>query len=237
MEWLRVLGLLGLCVVSRADHSFSLTSPPTYLLLAPSQVSVGGPLTLSITILTSDPNVNLSLLAQPSGTDRSLGATVPVDQTCSFYHMHLTLDKRVPLVDPSCITLDLLVMGFAGGGLLFANRTLLRISARDISTFIQTDKPNYRPGEKVRIRVVSVGADRRPHKSPVDIVIKDPKGNTIRQWLSLNSTLGVVTQELQLSDFPPLGRWTIQTTVNVSLIGPQTVVLIGPLLNILLIKY
>ncbi|CAL8314960.1 unnamed protein product [Merluccius merluccius] len=208
MEWLRVLGLLGLCVVSRADHppgarnSSSPTSPPTYLLLAPSQVSVGGPLTLSITILTSDPEVNVTCMLQcgNSKTTTSKAASGVL--------------LNVPLVDPSCVTLDLLVVGYAGGGLLFANRTLLRISARDISTFIQTDKPNYRPGETVRIRVVSVGADRRPHKSAVDIVIKDPKGNTIRQWLSQNSTLGVVTQELQLSDFPPLGRWTIQTTVN-----------------------
>ncbi|CAL8312262.1 unnamed protein product [Lota lota] len=211
MEWLRVWGLLGLCVLSRAQQDILLPSPArpaSYLLLAPSEVCEGVPFTLSISILTSDPKVLVTCQLQGNffnasattsirgGQGRSLSSSCPAPQA--------------PLLDSS---LTLLVSGLAGPTRLFNNVTRLRVRNQDISSFIQTDKPTYRPGDTVRIRVVSIGVDRRPHKSPVNIVIKDPRGNIIRQWLSLNSTLGVVTQELQLSDHPPLGHWTIQTTV------------------------
>lgn len=46
---------------------------------------------------------------------------------------------------------------------------------------------------------------------------QDPQGNFIEQWLSIDSHLGVVSKEFQLSDNPPLGSWTIEATVDVSL--------------------
>lgn len=49
-------------------------------------------------------------------------------------------------------------------------------------------------------------------------LIQDPRGNMLSQWLSLDSVLGVVSQEYQLSENPPLGEWTIITTVEVSLL-------------------
>lgn len=48
-------------------------------------------------------------------------------------------------------------------------------------------------------------------------LIQDPKGNLVRQWLSLDGVLGVASKEFQLSENPPLGEWTILATVNVSL--------------------
>ena len=122
---------------------------------------------------------------------------------------------QAPLPDRRVL---LVVEGRADGSLLFANESWLEVRDPGVSSFVQTDKPRYRPGDTVRIRVVSLGPERRPHRGPVGVVIQDPRGNTIRQWLSLNSTLGVVSRELQLSDYPPLGRWTVQTTVQVSLL-------------------
>lgn len=45
---------------------------------------------------------------------------------------------------------------------------------------------------------------------------QDPRGNLLRQWLSVIPVLGVVSTEFQLSENPPLGTWTIMTTVSVS---------------------
>lgn len=47
--------------------------------------------------------------------------------------------------------------------------------------------------------------------------MQDPRGNIIRQWLAMQSNLGIVSKEFQLSQNPPLGAWTIMTTVNVSI--------------------
>lgn len=50
----------------------------------------------------------------------------------------------------------------------------------------------------------------------MNAVSQDPKANMIRQWLSLDSVLGVLSKEFQLSKNPSLGKWTIVTSVNVS---------------------
>lgn len=49
-------------------------------------------------------------------------------------------------------------------------------------------------------------------------LIQDPRGNLLRQWLDVVSVLGVVSKEFELSENPPLGKWTIVTTVNVSVL-------------------
>uniref|UniRef100_A0A667Y5Q2 CD109 molecule n=1 Tax=Myripristis murdjan TaxID=586833 RepID=A0A667Y5Q2_9TELE len=108
------------------------------------------------------------------------------------------------------------VKGYVAGIEVFSNSTRLRFNPKGLSTFIQTDKLNYRPGQEVKIRAVSIHPDGKPQTSPADIIIKDPRGNMIRQWLNLDSVLGVVSKRLQLSENPPLGKWTIVTTVNVS---------------------
>uniref|UniRef100_A0A667Y8V4 CD109 molecule n=1 Tax=Myripristis murdjan TaxID=586833 RepID=A0A667Y8V4_9TELE len=114
---------------------------------------------------------------------------------------------------------ELLVLppvSYVAGIEVFSNSTRLRFNPKGLSTFIQTDKLNYRPGQEVKIRAVSIHPDGKPQTSPADIIIKDPRGNMIRQWLNLDSVLGVVSKRLQLSENPPLGKWTIVTTVNVS---------------------
>ncbi|MBN3301790.1 CD109 protein, partial [Amia calva] len=109
---------------------------------------------------------------------------------------------------------ELSVEGYVGKKLVFTNRTALEFSPKSFSIFIQMDKPKYKPGQGVKIRVVSVYADLKPCNKQVDIGIKDPQGNLIQQWLSLDSRLGTVSVEFQLSDNPPLGSWSIEASVN-----------------------
>uniref|UniRef100_A0A4W6FTI1 CD109 molecule n=1 Tax=Lates calcarifer TaxID=8187 RepID=A0A4W6FTI1_LATCA len=109
------------------------------------------------------------------------------------------------------------VKGHVGRIQVFSNSTELHLEPKHLSTFIQTDKLNYLPGQEVNIRAVSIHPDGKPYISPVDIIIRDPRGNLLRQWLSVESVLGVVTRKFQLSENPPLGQWNIVTTVSVSL--------------------
>ncbi|XP_077076927.1 CD109 antigen isoform X3 [Siphateles boraxobius] len=87
-------------------------------------------------------------------------------------------------------------------------------SPKCMSIFIQTDKNNYQPGETVKFRVVSVTPDGKPYKGQINLYIRDPKGNMIRQWLSVDGVLGVVSKELKLSQNPPLGPWKIVAGIH-----------------------
>lgn len=67
---------------------------------------------------------------------------------------------------------NLTVRGYRGDSLLFTNTTTLSFSPRNVSTFIQTDRSRYRPGDAVKLRVVSVQLDNHPYKGVVDISVQ-----------------------------------------------------------------
>lgn len=66
----------------------------------------------------------------------------------------------------------LAVSGFIGENMVFSNTTVMEFMPKISSTFIQTDKSVYKPGQAVKIRVVSVHLDGKPSRSNVNIVIK-----------------------------------------------------------------
>ncbi|XP_056336615.1 CD109 antigen-like [Danio aesculapii] len=109
---------------------------------------------------------------------------------------------------------QLYVEGFSGTRLVFSNSTSMVFSPRCMSIFIQTDKNYYQPGQTVKFRVVSVTPEGKPYSGRTDIFIRDPKGNMIRQWLAVESFLGVISKELNISQNPPLGSWKITAGVN-----------------------
>lgn len=55
---------------------------------------------------------------------------------------------------------------------VFSNSTQLHFDPKGLSTFIQTDKLNYMPGQAVKFRAVSIHPDGKPYVSPVDIIIR-----------------------------------------------------------------
>uniref|UniRef100_A0A3Q3F453 CD109 molecule n=1 Tax=Labrus bergylta TaxID=56723 RepID=A0A3Q3F453_9LABR len=110
--------------------------------------------------------------------------------------------------------LNLTVNGYTGDTLIFTNTTTLIFSLRNVSTFIQTDRPRYQPGDTVKIRIVCVKLDNHPYKGRVGVSIQDPSGIVAEEWES-KENLGIVLREVSLSQAPLLGLWVITTTVNV----------------------
>uniref|UniRef100_A0A1B0D7P4 TEP1-F n=1 Tax=Phlebotomus papatasi TaxID=29031 RepID=A0A1B0D7P4_PHLPP len=100
-------------------------------------------------------------------------------------------------------------------GIIFKNFTSIAANTKSFSGYIQTDKAVYKPGDKVRFRVVLLDANLKPVqvKNKMQIYIMDAKQNRIKQWLDAEPVKGVYSNELQLSDLPVLGDWTIQVNV------------------------
>lgn len=67
---------------------------------------------------------------------------------------------------------NLTVRAYRGDSLLFTNTSTIRFSPRNVSTFIQTDKSRYRPGDAIIIRAASVQLDNRPYKGGVNISVE-----------------------------------------------------------------
>ncbi|XP_027197274.2 thioester-containing protein 2 isoform X1 [Dermatophagoides pteronyssinus] len=96
----------------------------------------------------------------------------------------------------------------------FANETDLEFDSKSYSIFVQTDKAVYKPGQIVRFRTIIVNPSLIPNLAgSLDIFIKDPKDNLIKQWKRIFTHRGVVSEQFALSDQPPLGDWTISVEV------------------------
>lgn len=109
---------------------------------------------------------------------------------------------------------ELHVTGRTQDMILFSNSTPLSFETKRISVFIQTDKALYKPKQEVKFRILTLFSDFKPYKTPVNILIKDPKSNLIQQWLFQQGDLGVISKIFQLSSHPILGDWSIQVQVN-----------------------
>ncbi|XP_030260339.1 CD109 antigen isoform X1 [Sparus aurata] len=210
MERLQAWRFFGLIVLTTAQTTTLSPNPqPSHLLLAPKAIRPGVPTSVSVTILTASPVTVSAHILHDNQTVASNSTTVeggstkllilpPIHESESSYWQPYILE----------------VKGHVGGVHIFSNSTQLHFNPKCLSTFIQTDKLNYLPGQVVKIRVLSIHPDGKPFVSPADIIIRDPRGNLLRQWLAAGSVLGVVSKEFQLSENPPLGEWTIVTTVN-----------------------
>ncbi|XP_047194163.1 CD109 antigen [Hippoglossus stenolepis] len=208
MERLQVWGFLSLFII-HAAQSTSHSSQPVYLLLAPRILRSGVPASLTVSILTDSEVVVSAHIVRGNQTVSSASATVGGGST-KLLTMPPILTSNSSYMHPYILE----VKGHVGTHQLFFNSTELRLDSKSVSTFIQTDKRNYLPGQAVKMRVVSIHPDGKPYVSSVDVTIADPRGNLLRQWLSVDGVLGVVSREFQLSENPPLGEWTIGATVD-----------------------
>lgn len=68
--------------------------------------------------------------------------------------------------------LNLTVRGYKGNTVIFTNTTTLTFSPRNVSTFIQTDRSRYHPGDAVKVRAVCVQLDNHPYKDRVDLSVR-----------------------------------------------------------------
>ncbi|GLG95490.1 uncharacterized protein GBIM_02438 [Gryllus bimaculatus] len=100
------------------------------------------------------------------------------------------------------------------GGFIFQNTTTLEYVHKSYSVFIQTDKAIYKPGHKVQFRIIVLNTHLKPNiKSALDFYIADGKGNRVKLWKRAVPRNGVFSAELQLSESPVLGDWSIVVTI------------------------
>ncbi|KFV53492.1 Alpha-2-macroglobulin-like 1, partial [Gavia stellata] len=93
----------------------------------------------------------------------------------------------------------------------FQKKQKVLIKHADKKTFIQTDKPVYKPGQIVKLRIVTLDqnfiASNETHRL---VELKDPKGNRIAQWLNVTPVGGIVDLSFPLAAEALVGEYTIK---------------------------
>lgn len=82
---------------------------------------------------------------------------------------------------------------------------------------MQTDKAIYKPSDNIQFRVLLLNIDTKPFEpSTVQIYVTDGAQNRVKQFPNPQFKKGVFQGELQLSDSPVLGNWTVHVRVDSS---------------------
>ncbi|XP_038076709.1 CD109 antigen-like [Patiria miniata] len=126
-----------------------------------------------------------------------------------------------------CVEIDLPVIDkprMVVSLIMYAKRTMMQceefeivdsikvyLDACNSETFIETDKPMYKPGQKVQFRVLTLLSDLRPDLTEVSkIWIEAPAGIHMAQWLSVKTVDGLIDLSMPMSTDPPMGEWKIK---------------------------
>ena len=90
----------------------------------------------------------------------------------------------------------------------FNDTASLRVES-GATLFLETDKPIYKPGQKVMMRVLTVGPELRPLTGEVTIEVQDAKGSKVFKQTVATGEYGMATLDMPLSSEPNLGVWKI----------------------------
>ncbi|GFO36086.1 alpha-2-macroglobulin-like protein [Plakobranchus ocellatus] len=83
-------------------------------------------------------------------------------------------------------------------------------------TLVQTDKPIYKPGQKVRFRILTLLNSMMPRTGQIhSVYIKDPNDSRVKQYLNL-TTKGISSLDFQLGKEAKLGNWKIEVNLDKS---------------------
>lgn len=193
--------MLGLCLLLTVFHGGEPSNhDPQYMLLVPTVLNAGKEQTfcLQLSHLNESVNVKVSLEGQHNTTLLEKHVTEPEEDSCFSFQT-----PNVESPQMAFITLDAV-----GDFLHFKSKRSILIRNPYNLAFIQTDKPIYKPGQKVQFRVATM--DETFHstneKFPI-IYVEDPQRNRIFQWVNVETNRGIAQESFLLTSEPRLGTY------------------------------
>ncbi|KFQ08881.1 Ovostatin, partial [Leptosomus discolor] len=189
----------------------TVSSEPQYVLLVPTVVRSDSPQTACVQFHSLSEPLFLSIVLEYGSTQKTL-----FEESVTKNDFFKCFDFKVPPAasDP----LAFISFSAKGTTVNLAERRSVAIQNMDNTVFIQTDKPIYKPGQKVLIRVVSLDTQFRPVQETVSDkgfctsfspALQDPEQNRIFQWLEVASKHGIVQLSFPLILEPILGYYRI----------------------------
>ncbi|XP_033844625.2 CD109 antigen [Periophthalmus magnuspinnatus] len=196
------LGMISLNVPGSHQQSPS----SLFLVSVPEQIHAGMPTSLAVTII-ADFSVRV--------TAEVVEGNVKMEKSEEFTKDVTGLLTLPPIYDSNLksSSVTLTVRGYKGDEVIFTNTTTIAFNPRNVTTFIQTDRPRYPPGDRMRVRVASVDLNNYPYHGKVELSINNPNGNTMDRFQSSGNN-GILLRDFILPQTAPLGQWTVVATIN-----------------------
>lgn len=95
----------------------------------------------------------------------------------------------------------------------FEDKAAVKV-VKSFLTFIETDKPIYKPGQTMQMRVVTLDTELKPRSELVTVEVLDAKGIKIFRRNAETDDFGMASLELPISTEPNLGVWKIKVVTE-----------------------
>ena len=177
--------------VSRADH---------YMALVPSTLRSGHSEGVSISLLSEgDLATGLVRLALLDG-DR------PVAEVSGIINGSGMLSLPVPHLPAGQYRMEIEGPGFKdSASVKLAPGTMV---------LLETDKPIYKPGQTIHIRLITLDMMLKPWPAEVTVEVQDSKGIKVYRTTATTDDFGMASVELPLSTEPNLGVWKVTAALD-----------------------
>lgn len=97
----------------------------------------------------------------------------------------------------------------------FTDKASVNIT-QDYLVFVETDKPIYKPGQTIYMRIITLDSELKPVIEPVTVEILDAKGIKIFRTETITDEYGMVELDLPVSSEPNTGVWKINAITEKS---------------------
>ncbi|XP_014916807.3 pregnancy zone protein-like [Acinonyx jubatus] len=177
-------------------------SKPQYLVLVPSQLYTGVPEKACVMLNHLNETMTLNIILE-YGMQISTLLTKLVTEKNYF--------SCSPFIIPKLFTSSgFITVEVKGATQEFIKKNIIHVRRAETVVIARTDKPVYKPGQKVRFRIISVDVNFHPVNETFSVVyIENPKRNRIFQWQNVRLQGGLIQLSFPLSVEPTLGTYNI----------------------------
>jgi CD109 antigen len=95
----------------------------------------------------------------------------------------------------------------------FADKAEINVE-KSYLVFVETDKPIYKPGQTIHMRVLTLDPELKPTTEPVTVDVLDAKGIKVFHTEVTTDDYGMAGVDLPLSEEPNLGVWKINAITD-----------------------
>ncbi|KAJ8332037.1 hypothetical protein SKAU_G00429840 [Synaphobranchus kaupii] len=210
-----MLGLLLIaCLLLQAANSRH-PDEPMYLVTVTSQTTGGSTETICGHILLQKGPLSFMLALETGGSKITLLEELVTTE------FHRCVQFQVPPVVTD--TVAAIHASIKGEKTSLSKKTKILIKPSYSLTIIQTDKPIYKPGQTIKIRIVSLDYSFLPYKEVYQTVeLQDPNSKRIAQWLNQSITTGILDLSHPTTPKAKQGVYTISARTKKGIISTQT---------------
>ncbi|XP_047405683.1 ovostatin homolog 2-like [Sciurus carolinensis] len=181
----------------------AVTSKPQYILWVSSVMQSYSTEKACLHLLNLNESVSLSVVLEYNGSNTTI-FDLSVEEDTFYACANFKVSQK------SSEQFAFVTLLAKGDTLKIFERRSVAISSEEKVTFVQTDKPIYKPGENAHFRIVTLDNHFKPIEDLYPLItLQDPKNNEIFQWQNVTSFRNITQLSFQLISEPMFGDYTI----------------------------